>query len=56
LNSLTKNIKNISGKVNEENIAHIYVTITVKDSQQLNEALSRLRDIPDVYSTKRSDN
>lgn len=56
LNSLTKNINNISGKVNEDNIAHIYVTVAVKNSQQLDEILSKLRDIPDVYETKRSDN
>lgn len=56
LNSLTSNINNISGKVNEENIAHIYVTVAVKNSGQLNDILHKLRDIPDVYETKRSDN
>lgn len=56
LNSLTKNINNISGKVNEENIAHIYVTVAVKNADQLSDILSKLRDIPDVYETKRSDN
>ncbi len=56
LNSLTKNINNISGKVNEENIAHIYLTVTVKNADQLNKILTQLRDIPDIYETKRSDN
>lgn len=56
LNSLTKNINNISGKVNEDNIAHMYVTVAVKNADQLDEILSKLRDIPDVYETKRSDN
>lgn len=56
LNSLTKNINNISGKVNEENIAHIYVTVAVKNADQLSDILSKLWDIPDVYETKRSDN
>lgn len=56
LNSLTKNINNISGKVNEENIAHIYVTVAVKNADQLSDILSKLRDIRDVYETKRSDN
>lgn len=56
LNSLTKNINNISGKVNDENIAHIYVTVSVKNAAQLDDILSKLRDIPDVYETKRSDN
>lgn len=56
LNSLTSNINNISGKVNEDNVAHVYVTVAVKNNQQLKEILSKLRDIPDVYETKRSDN
>lgn len=56
LNSLTKNINNISGKVNDENIAHIYTTVSVANSKQLDDILSKLRDIADVYETKRSDN
>ncbi|RVU70217.1 MULTISPECIES: bifunctional (p)ppGpp synthetase/guanosine-3',5'-bis(diphosphate) 3'-pyrophosphohydrolase [Lactobacillus] len=56
LNSLTKNINNISGKVNDENIAHVYVTVAVKNAKQLESILSGLRDVPDVYETKRSDN
>ena len=56
LNSLTKNINNISGKVNDENIAHFYVTVSVNNSSQLQGILSKLHDIPDVYETKRSDN
>ncbi|MBD5431878.1 RelA/SpoT family protein [Lactobacillus agrestimuris] len=56
LNSLTTNINNISGKVNDENIAHIYVTVAVRNAEQLRDILSKLRDLPDVYETKRSDN
>ena len=56
MNSLTKNINNISGKVNEDNVAHMYVTVAVRNADQLDEILSKLRDIPDVYETKRSDN
>lgn len=56
LNSLTKNISNISGKVNDDNIGHIYVTVAVSSASQLKDILSKLRDIPDVYETKRSDN
>lgn len=55
LNSLTKNINNISGKVNDDNIAHIYATVAVNNSKQLNDILSKLRDIPDVYQTRRAD-
>lgn len=56
LNSLTTNITNISGKVNDDNIAHIYVTLSVKDVAQLDDILAKLRSLPDVYETKRSEN
>ncbi|WEV70218.1 bifunctional (p)ppGpp synthetase/guanosine-3',5'-bis(diphosphate) 3'-pyrophosphohydrolase [Lactobacillus sp. ESL0785] len=56
LNSVTTNINNLSGKVNEENIAHIYATVAVRNSAQLDEILSKLRDVPDVYETRRADN
>ena len=56
LNTLTPNINNISGKVNEDNIAHIYATVAVNNSAQLDGILTKLRDIPDVYQTRRADN
>lgn len=56
LNSLTPNINNLSGKVNDENIAHIYATVAVNNSGQLDSILTKLRDIPDVYETRRADN
>ncbi|MBW9307963.1 bifunctional (p)ppGpp synthetase/guanosine-3',5'-bis(diphosphate) 3'-pyrophosphohydrolase [Lactobacillus delbrueckii] len=56
LNALTKNITNVSASVNEENIAHFYITVEVKNATQLNDIMAKLRDIPDVYDTKRTDN
>ena len=56
LNSLTPNINNLSGKVNEDNIAHIYATVAVNNSAKLDRILAKLRDIPDVYETRRADN
>ena len=56
LNSLTPNINNLSGKVNEDNIAHIYATVAVNNSTKLDRILAKLRDIPDVYETRRADN
>ena len=56
LNSLTPNINNLSGKVNEDNIAHIYATVAVNNSAKLDSILAKLRDIPDVYETRRADN
>lgn len=56
LNSLTPNINNLSGKVNEDNIAHIYATVAVNNSAKLDRILAKLHDIPDVYETRRADN
>lgn len=56
LNALTKNITNVSASVNEENIAHFYITVEVRNATQLNDIMAKLRDIPDVYDTKRTDN
>ena len=56
LNVLTKNITNVSASVNEENIAHFYITVEVRNAAQLNDIMAKLRDIPDVYDTKRTDN
>jgi GTP pyrophosphokinase len=56
LNSQTKNIDNISGKVDSNNMAHIYTTVAVKNADHLDQIISRLRDIPNVYEVKRADN
>ena len=56
LNSMTKNITNVSASVNDDNIAHFYITVEVKNAEQLNDIMAKLRDIPDVYDTKRTDN
>lgn len=56
MNALTKNITNVSASVNEENIAHFYITVEVRNAAQLNDIMAKLRDIPDVYDTKRTDN
>lgn len=56
LNGLTPNINNLSGKVNEENIVHIYATVAVNNAAQLDSILTKLRDIPDIYQTRRADN
>lgn len=56
LNSKTKNIVNISGKVDSNNMAHIYATVSVRDAAHLEDILSRMRDVPNVYEAKRSIN
>ncbi|MCT7846110.1 MAG: GTP pyrophosphokinase, partial [Lactobacillus iners] len=56
LNSKTKNIINISGKTDNNNMAHIYATVSVRDTAHLEEIMGRLRDIANVYEVKRSVN
>ena len=56
LNSKTKNIVNISGKVDSNNMAHIYATVSVRDAAHLEDILTRMRDVPNVYEAKRSIN
>ncbi|MCI1290194.1 MAG: bifunctional (p)ppGpp synthetase/guanosine-3',5'-bis(diphosphate) 3'-pyrophosphohydrolase [Lactobacillus sp.] len=56
LNSQTKNIDNISGKVDSNNMAHIYTTVAVRNAAHLDQIIGRLRDIPNVYEVKRADN
>lgn len=56
LNSKTKNIVNISGKVDSNNMAHIYAIVSVRDAAHLEDILSRMRDVPNVYEAKRSIN
>lgn len=56
LNALTQNITNVSASINDDNIAHFYITVEVKNAAQLNDIMAKLRDIPDVYDTKRTDN
>ncbi|QNQ82170.1 RelA/SpoT family protein [Lactobacillus sp. PV012] len=56
LNTKTQNIVNISGKVDNNNMAHIYATVSVRDAAHLEDILVRMRDIPNVYEAKRSNN
>lgn len=55
LNSLTKNIENVSGKVDDDNMAHIYLTVKVQNAGHLDKIIGRLRDVPNVYEVKRAD-
>ncbi len=55
LNSQSKNLASITGKVDNNNMAHIYVTVAVKNALHLEEILARIKDVPNVYEAKRSD-
>lgn len=56
LNAQTTQIANIKGKVDKDDMVHIFATIAVKNSQHLDDILSRIKDVPNVYEVKRSDN
>ncbi len=56
LNAQSKNIKNVSGKVDNNNMVRIYVMASVRNAKHLDRILGRLKDIPNVYEAKRSDN
>lgn len=55
LNSQSKNLASITGKVDNNNMAHIYVTVAVTNALHLEDILSRIKDVPNVYEAKRSD-
>ncbi len=55
LNSNTKNLVSINGKIDNNNMAHIYTTVSVKNSAHLEDILSKIKDVPNVYEAKRSD-
>lgn len=56
LNAQTTQIANIKGKVDNNDMVHIFATIAVKNSNHLDEILSRIKDVPNVYEVKRADN
>ncbi len=55
LNAVSKKLSNISGRVDHNDMAHVRLTVSVKNSQHLNEILIQIKNIPDVYEAKRAD-
>lgn len=57
LSPLTKTISNINGNVHKKtHMGHIKVRIGILNIKQLDKIIDKLKDIPDVYSVKRSMN
>ncbi|WP_461218262.1 RelA/SpoT family protein [Lapidilactobacillus salsurivasis] len=54
LNSQSKNLNNVNGRVDHNKMANIYVTVGVRNAQHLERIIDSLKNIPDVYEVKRA--
>ncbi len=54
LNAQTKNLTSVSGKVDHDNMATIHVTVAITNLAHLTRLIDSIKNIPDVYSVKRS--
>ncbi|WP_407370608.1 RelA/SpoT family protein [Carnobacterium sp.] len=53
VNSMTKNLNNVNGKVDNNKMATITLTVGIQNIQQLDKIVEKIKSIPDVYSVKR---
>lgn len=54
LNSQTKNLNNVNGRVDHNKMADIHVTVGVKNALHLEKIIDSLKNLQDVYEVKRS--
>ncbi|MFD0897625.1 RelA/SpoT family protein [Loigolactobacillus binensis] len=54
LNAQTKNLTSVSGKVDHDNMATVHVTVAITNLAHLTRLIDSIKNIPDVYSVKRS--
>ncbi|MCD2255798.1 RelA/SpoT family protein [Agrilactobacillus fermenti] len=54
LNSQTKNLNNVNGRVDHNKMANIHVTVGVNNSAHLERLIDSLKNIPDIYEVKRA--
>ncbi|ANK64614.1 RelA/SpoT family protein [Loigolactobacillus backii] len=54
LNSQTKNLTSVSGKVDHDNMATIHVTVAITNLAHLTRLIDSIKNIPDVYSVRRA--
>lgn len=54
LNTQTKNLNNINGRVDHNKMADIHVTVGVSNAAHLDRMISSIKNIPDVYEVKRA--
>ena len=53
VNSMTKNLNNVNGKVDNNKMATITLTVGIQNIQQLDKIVEKIKSIPDVYSVRR---
>ncbi|WDF83775.1 bifunctional (p)ppGpp synthetase/guanosine-3',5'-bis(diphosphate) 3'-pyrophosphohydrolase [Lacticaseibacillus pabuli] len=54
LNAQTKNLNNINGRVDHDNMADIHVTVGISNLAHLERMIDAIKNIPDVYEVKRN--
>jgi GTP pyrophosphokinase len=54
LNAQTKNLNNINGRVDHDQMADIHVTVGISNLAHLDRMIDAIKNIPDVYEVKRS--
>lgn len=53
VNSMTKNLNNVNGKVDNNKMATITLTVGIQNIQQLDKIVEKIKSIPEVYSVRR---
>ena len=53
VNSMTKNLNNVMGKVDNNKMATITLTVGIQNIHQLDKIIDKIKSIPDVYGVKR---
>lgn len=53
VNSMTKNLNNVNGKVDKDKMATITLTVGIQNISQLDKIVEKIKSIPDVYNVRR---
>lgn len=53
LNSFSNRLSNVNGRVDNDQMATIRVTLGIKDTQELEKIIDKISQVPDVYSIRR---
>lgn len=53
INSMTKNLNSVNGKIDENKIATITLKLGIQNLSQLDKIVDKIKKIPDVYSVRR---
>lgn len=53
VNSMTRNLTSVNGKVDNNKMATITLTVGIQNLNQLEKIVDKIKTIPDVYSVRR---